>query len=256
MTVRIGTYNLHGLRDSLPALTRVIAGLRADVLCVQEAPRFGRWRARRRALAAAAGMRLATPGRLGGVAVLTGPRVRVLEARSHALRVFLGLELRGLAIAVVEAGGARLAVGSLHLDLHDPARVHHAAEAVALMERAAAPYGAAIVLGGDVNERPHQPAWRYLAGRLSDCYETAAASRLAYEELPGGRPEGRPVERSGGRSGGLTFPAARPSARIDGVFAAPEARVLSCGGAEAAAADLAAASDHLPVVAELRLPVG
>ncbi|MEU6730335.1 endonuclease/exonuclease/phosphatase family protein [Nonomuraea wenchangensis] len=235
MTVRVGTYNLHGLRDSLPALTRVIAGLRADVLCVQEAPRFGRWRARRRALAAAAGMRLATPGRLGGVAVLTGPRVRVLEARSHALRVFLGLELRGLAIAVVEAGGARLAVGSLHLDLHDPARVHHAAEAVALMERAAAPYGAAIVLGGDVNERPHQPAWRYLAGRLSDCHE-AAASRLA--------------------SGGSTFPAARPSARIDGVFAAPEARVVSCGGADVAAADLAAASDHLPVVAELCLPGG
>ncbi|QYC40576.1 Endonuclease/Exonuclease/phosphatase family protein [Nonomuraea coxensis DSM 45129] len=238
MTVRIGTYNLHGLRDSVPALTRVIAGLRADVLCVQEAPRFGRWRARRRAFAAAAGMRLATPGRLGGVAVLTGPRVRVLEARSHALRVFLGLELRGLAIAVVEAGGARLAVGSLHLDLHDPARVHHAAEAVTLMERAAAPYGAAIVLGGDVNERPHQPAWRYLAGRLSDCHAAAAAARPA----------------GGGPPGGLTFPAARPSARIDGVFAAPEARVVSCGKVDAAAADLAAASDHLPVVAELCLP--
>ncbi|MCK2220721.1 endonuclease/exonuclease/phosphatase family protein [Actinomadura sp. ATCC 31491] len=239
--VRIGTYNLHGLRDSLPALTRVIAGLRADVLCVQEAPRFGRWRARRRALAEAAGMRLATPGRLGGVAVLTGPRVRVLEARSHALRVFLGLELRGLAVAVVEAGGARLAVGSLHLDLSDPARMHHAAEAVALMERAAAPYGAAIVLGGDLNEQPHQPAWRYLAGRLSDCGAAA------------------------GGGGAPTFPAARPAARIDGVFAAPGASVLSCGdgtgagtgpGTGADPADLAAASDHLPVVAELRFQLG
>jgi endonuclease/exonuclease/phosphatase family metal-dependent hydrolase len=227
--VRAGTYNLHGMRDSVPALTRVITAMRADVLCVQEAPRFGRWRARRRALAAAAGLRVATPGRLGGVAVLTGPRVRVLRAESHALRVFLGLELRGLAVAVIEAEGARLAVGSLHLDLNDPARVHHAAEAVALMERAAAPYGATIVLGGDLNEQPHQPAWRFLAGRLADCYAVA--------------PKGD----------GPTFPAAGPAVRIDGVFAAREARVVSCGGVDAGIADLAGASDHLPVVAELRV---
>jgi endonuclease/exonuclease/phosphatase family metal-dependent hydrolase len=229
VTIRIGTYNLHALRDSVPALTRVIAAMRADVLCVQEAPRFYRWRARRRALAAAAGLRLVTPGRRGGVAVLAGPRVRVLRAESHALRIFLGLETRGLAVAVVEAEGARLAVGSLHLDLNDPARLHHAAEAVALMERAAAPYGASIVLAGDVNEQAHQPAWRYLAGRLADCYAVA--------------PEGD----------GPTFPAARPGVRIDGVFAARDAQVVSCGGVEAVRADLAGASDHLPVVAELRV---
>ncbi|WP_188192879.1 endonuclease/exonuclease/phosphatase family protein [Nonomuraea sp. SYSU D8015] len=229
MTIRVGTYNVHGLRDSVPALTEVIAAMRADVLCVQEAPRFLRWRARRRALAAAAGLRPATEGRLGGVAVLVGPRVRVLRGESHALRVFLGLEARGLAVAVVEADGARLAVGSLHLDLNDPARVHHAAEAVALMERAAAPYGATIVLAGDINEQPDQPAWRYLAGRLADCYAVA--------------PKGD----------GLTFPAARPAVRIDGVFAARDARVVSCGGVDAGIADLAGASDHLPVVAELRL---
>ncbi|MGN9839569.1 endonuclease/exonuclease/phosphatase family protein [Nonomuraea sp. H19] len=229
MTVRVATYNLHGMRSGLPALTKVITALRADVLCVQEAPRFGRWRARRRALAAAAGLRVATPGRLGGVAVLVAPRVRVLRAESHALRVFLGLELRGLAIAVVEAGGARLAVGSLHLDLNDPARMHHAAEAVALMERAAARFGAPIVLGGDINEQAHQPAWRYLAGRLADCYAVA--------------PKGD----------GLTFPAAGPAVRIDGVFAAREARVVSCGAVDAGLGELAGASDHLPVIAELRV---
>ncbi|MFC4119419.1 endonuclease/exonuclease/phosphatase family protein [Nonomuraea zeae] len=229
MTIRVATYNVHGMRDSVPALARVVAALRADVLCVQEAPRLGRRRAGREALAAAAGLRVATPARLGGVAVLAGPRVSVLHAESHALRVFLGLERRGLAIAVLAAEGVRLAVGSLHLDLNGPARVHHAAEAVALMEGVAARYGAAIVLGGDINERPHQPAWRYLAGRLADCHAAA--------------PEGD----------GLTFPAKSPSARIDGVFAARETRVVSCGGAEVTSADLSAASDHLPVVAELRL---
>lgn len=229
MTVRVGTYNLHGLRDSVPALGRVIAAARADVLCVQEAPRFGRWRARRAMLAGAAGLAVATPGRLGGVAVLVGRRVRVLHAASHPLRSFLGLERRVLAVAVVQAEGARLAVGSLHLDLNGPARMHHAAEAVALMERAAARHDAAIVLAGDVNEQPHQPAWRYLAGRLADCHAAA--------------PEGD----------GLTYPATRPSVRIDGVFAARGTHVVRCGGVDAARPDLTGASDHLPVVAELRV---
>ncbi|MFC7587573.1 endonuclease/exonuclease/phosphatase family protein [Nonomuraea antimicrobica] len=163
------------------------------------------------------------------MAVLVGRRVRVLHAESHALRTFLGLERRGLAVAVVQVKGALLAVGSLHLDLHDPARLHHAAEAVALMEAAAGRHGAQIVLAGDVNEQAHQPAWRYLSGRLADCYAVA--------------PKGD----------GLTFPAAGPSVRIDGVFAARGTRVVSCGVVDAAMPDLAGASDHLPVVAELRV---
>ncbi|MEV0384443.1 endonuclease/exonuclease/phosphatase family protein [Nonomuraea sp. NPDC050643] len=229
MTIRVATWNVHGLRDSVPALTRVVTALRADVLCVQEAPRFLRWRARRRALAAETGLRLATPGRVGGVAVYAGERARVLHAEAHALRSFAGLERRGLAVAVVEAEGARLAVGSLHLDLNGPARMHHTAEAVALMEGVAARFGAVIVLGADVNEQAHQPAWRFLAGRLADCHAVA--------------PKGN----------GLTFPAASPAVRIDAVFAAREARVVSCGGADVPIADLAGASDHLPVIAELRL---
>ncbi|NUP82379.1 MAG: endonuclease/exonuclease/phosphatase, partial [Nonomuraea sp.] len=73
------------MRDSVPALGRVIAALRADLVCVQEAPRFARWRVKRRALADAGGLRVVTPGRAGGVCVLAGPRVSVLEARLHRL---------------------------------------------------------------------------------------------------------------------------------------------------------------------------
>ncbi|MFC4007699.1 endonuclease/exonuclease/phosphatase family protein [Nonomuraea purpurea] len=215
----------------MPALVRVITALRADVLCLQEAPRSYGWRARRARLAASAGLRVATPGRRGGVAVFTAPRVGVLHAEHHVLRPFLALERRALAIAVVEAEGRRLAVGSLHLDLHEPARLHHAAEAMALIEGVARRFRATAVLGGDINEQPHQPAWRFLAGRLTDCHAAA--------------PMGD----------GLTFPARRPAARIDGVFAAREARVVSCGGVDAPMADLTEASDHLPVVAELRVGV-
>ncbi|SEG84693.1 Metal-dependent hydrolase, endonuclease/exonuclease/phosphatase family [Nonomuraea solani] len=232
MTIRVATYNLHGLRDSVPALTRVVTAMRADALCVQEAPGFLRWRARRRALGAATGLRQATQDRAGGTAVYVGKRARVLHAGTHALRAFAGLERRFLAVAVVAAGDARLAVGSLHLDLNGSARAHHAAEAMAIMEDVAAAYEAVIVLGADVNEREDRPAWRFLAGRAADCYAVA--------------PKGD----------GLTFPSRSPSARIDGVFAEREARVVSCGGADASIADLAAASDHLPVVAELRVEHG
>ncbi|WP_336216900.1 endonuclease/exonuclease/phosphatase family protein [Nonomuraea sp. LPB2021202275-12-8] len=208
---------------------RVITAMRADVVCVQEAPRLPNWRARRRDLAARCGLRVAAGRRLGGVAVLTGPRVRVLHAESHVLRVFAGLEIRGLAVAVVEVEGARLAVGSLHLDLDGPARFRHAAEAMALMRGVAGRFGAEIVLGADLNEHAHQPAWRYLAAQLTDCYAEA--------------PDGD----------GLTFTARRPQHRIDALFAARGMRVISCGRADASKADLAEASDHLPVLAELRV---
>ncbi|NUP69048.1 MAG: endonuclease/exonuclease/phosphatase, partial [Nonomuraea sp.] len=42
MRVRVASYNVRSMRDSVPALGRVIAALRADLVCVQEAPRFAR----------------------------------------------------------------------------------------------------------------------------------------------------------------------------------------------------------------------
>ncbi|WP_433510045.1 endonuclease/exonuclease/phosphatase family protein [Nonomuraea sp. CA-143628] len=224
---RVATYNVRGLRDSVPALVRVIESMRADILCLQEVPRFLNWRGRRRELAEACGLRVVAGGRLGGVAVFARPGIEVLAAEHHRLKVFVGLEVRGLAVAVLRVEGVPLAVGSIHLDLHGAARLRHAYEAMTLMERTAAAYGAAIVIGGDLNEQETEPTWRYLAGRLTDCRAAAP------------------------RGDGLTFPARRPRERIDAVFAAPELAVVSCGGAEAAEADLAAATDHLPVLAEL-----
>lgn len=231
MTVTIGTYNVRGMQDSVPALVRVITAMRADVLCVQEAPRFFSWRGRRTELAEAAGMRVAAGRRLGGVAVYTGPRARVLHAESHVLKIFLGLEIRGVAIAVVECDGARLAVGSIHLDLDGAARFHHATQALALVEQAATRFGAIAVVCGDINEQSHETTWRYLAGRLTDCYPRAP------------------------RGDGLTFTARQPRERIDAIFAGAGLAVVSCGGVDALPGDLVTATDHLPVVAELAVTV-
>ncbi|ETK36248.1 endonuclease/exonuclease/phosphatase family protein [Microbispora sp. ATCC PTA-5024] len=226
--LRVATYNVRSLRDDREALVRVVAAMRPDVLCLQEAPRFAGWRRRRRDLAARLGMTVAAGGRVGGVAVLAGSAVRVLRARSLRLRWYAGLEWRAVALAVVEKDGDRYAVASAHLDLVAGARLRHAVEAVAFLEEAARGSRAWPVLGCDVNERPDGPAWGHLARRYADCFTAAP------------------------RGDGRTFPSARPGARIDAVFAGRGLEVLSCGDAGAGPADLAAASDHRPVVAELR----
>ncbi|GII90216.1 endonuclease/exonuclease/phosphatase family protein [Sinosporangium siamense] len=227
MTIRVATYNVRSMYDDVGALSRVLRSIAPDVLCVQEAPRYWRWRHRRRRLAEGAGMTVAAGGRVGGVAVYVASGVRVVHDEGHALRRFPRLERRGLAVAVVEARGVRLAVGSMHLDLRADARLVHVAEAVELTEAAARAHGASVVLAGDVNEQDHQPAWRYLADRFTDCYAHAP------------------------RGDGLSFPARRPGRRIDAVFAAHDLTVLGCGIGEADSGDLSAATDHLPVVADL-----
>ncbi|MEO3812345.1 endonuclease/exonuclease/phosphatase family protein [Sphaerisporangium sp. B11E5] len=227
MVIRVGTYNVRSMYDDNAALTRVIRAMAPDVLCVQEAPRLLGWRRKRARLAGGAGLRVVSGLRAGGVAVLAAPDVRVLHAGGHLLRGFAGLERRGVALAVVERGGVRLTVASVHLDLSAPARLCHAAEIMSLAGRAAERFAAPLVLAGDVNEPPGGPVWRYLTRRLADCYPLAP------------------------RGDGLTFTARRPGRRIDAVFAAPALRVRSCGGVDTAAADLAAATDHLPVVADL-----
>ncbi|GLW10523.1 hypothetical protein Misp01_56510 [Microtetraspora sp. NBRC 13810] len=226
-TVRVATYNVRSMYDSVPALVRVIRALRPDVLCVQEAPRWLLWRRRRRQLAHASGMTVAAGLRRGGTAVFVGPGARVLHAEGHLLRGFFPLERRAVAIAVVEAGGLRLAVGSIHLDLDSSARFCHAAEALTLIRAAADRHGAEPVLAGDVNEQADQRTFRYIAGELTDCYPCAP------------------------RGDGMTFLARRPDKRIDAVFAGSGLTVVACGGAEADPDDLVRATDHLPVVAEL-----
>ncbi|WP_214103647.1 endonuclease/exonuclease/phosphatase family protein [Acrocarpospora catenulata] len=218
--IRVASYNVRGLRDDRAALARVIAALRADVLCLQEVP------LRRGPLEAVTGMRLVI-GRK--VAVLVADGVTVLYAGWHRLRWFPGLERRAVAVAVVEAAGLRLAVGSVHLDLHQGARVAHAPEVLARVEAAAARFGALPVLAGDVNEQPGQPCWRYLAGRLTDAYAVAP------------------------RGDGCTFPSRRPDKRIDAIFVGPGLAVRACGTTDPAPTpdDLRRATDHLPVVAEI-----
>jgi endonuclease/exonuclease/phosphatase family metal-dependent hydrolase len=136
--------------------------------------------------------------------------------RRTALRGFVAVHLRH--------GPVALTAVSTHLGLAPREREEHARELTDWMAGRHGP----LVVGGDLNEGPDEPAARWLGGRLYDCFTVA------------------------GEGDGNSFPARLPTARIDYVFVGQGIRVVRCRveGSEAAARG----SDHRPVVAELEIP--
>ncbi|HVB27455.1 MAG TPA: endonuclease/exonuclease/phosphatase family protein [Mycobacteriales bacterium] len=221
MTLRVLTYNVRSLRDSRAAVAAVIRRCAPDVVCVQEAPRFARWRAARAALARESGLVVATTDRVGGLCLLTSIRVRVQHPRWARLTRTPGQHQRVLCLAELSAGGESYTVGSVHLGGRQAERLRHVEELFGLIGAPAAP----LVLAGDVNEEPDGPAWRLLTERLVD-----AAVAVGSAEP--------------------TSTAAAPRRRIDAVFVDPGLEVVACQVPELPG--LAGASDHRPVLAVLR----
>ena len=221
-TLRVLSYNVRSMRDDTEALAAVIRGCRPDVVCVQEAPRFLRWRAKCAALARTSGMVVVTGGRpAGAMLLLSRLGVDVLATRDVLLPRTPGLHQRGLAVAEVRVGGARWTVAGMHLGLRADERLRHVDEIFATLGAPDAP----LVLAGDVNERPGEPAWSALTDRLQDAHAVA------------------------GRGDGLTYRSDAPYQRIDGVFADRSVTVVSCEVPERD--EVARASDHRPVLAVL-----
>jgi endonuclease/exonuclease/phosphatase family metal-dependent hydrolase len=219
------------MRDDPVALARVIRRLRPDVACVQEAPRFAYWRRDRRRLARETGLGIAVGRRPAGLELYAGARVALLHREHHLLTPVPGMHRRGLVLAVLDLGGVRLVAASVHLDLAAGPRLRHATEILASLDRVRSRFAAPVVVAGDINEEPGGAAWRLLATRFQDAYAVAS------------------------HGGGPTYSAAEPRTRIDAVFADREIEVLRCGVPEAPEllGDYPAASDHRPLLAELRV---
>ncbi|KUM97999.1 endonuclease [Streptomyces cellostaticus] len=230
--IRVLSYNIRSMRDDTDALARVITACAPDLVLVQEAPRFFRWRKKLARLAADSGMVVLTGGATAaGPAILCSLRATVERTEDVLLPLTPGLHRRGLATAVVRFGSARVGVISCHLSLQKDERYEQAG---LLLDRLAAMGVEHAVVGGDLNERPDGRTFRLLSDSLQDCRTTT----------PWG--------------GEFTSTPAAPHQRIDAVFATKGIEVLGCGvpldQPGITERDLRAATDHLPVLAALRIP--
>ncbi|AJC58961.1 MULTISPECIES: endonuclease/exonuclease/phosphatase family protein [Streptomyces] len=232
--VRVLSYNIRSMRDDQAALARVIRACAPDLVLVQEAPRFFRWRKAAERLARASGLVYVTGGAgTAGPMILAHLRAHVERTEDVLLPRTPGLHQRGLATAVLRFAGARLGAVSCHLSLDARERY---GQAGLLLERVAGLGVPHTVVGGDLNDRPDGRSFRRIAGLLRD---------------------GWAAEPWGGEH---TSTPHRPRQRIDAVFTTDGVEVLGCGVPRGLpglrTADLLAASDHLPVLAALRVPAG
>jgi endonuclease/exonuclease/phosphatase family metal-dependent hydrolase len=218
--IRVMSYNIHSSKDDLRALAGVVRTEAPDLVLVQEAPRRFRWRHKCAALADDVDMVVAAGGlpALGNLIIVT-LRVKVHETWCLRYPLTPGRHLRGAAFARCSVKGARFTVSGSHLatdPIERPAQAAQWKSALAALE-------GPLVAAGDLNEGPAGGAWRTVADGF-------AAPRDA----------------------ALTYPATLPRQRLDAVFVSPDIVIESYDVIDTDRARRA--SDHLPVLADLRLP--
>lgn len=234
-TLRVMSYNIHhgegidGKLD-LERIARLIRDARADIVGLQEVDR-GCARTQKRDLPAELAQltgltvrfdkNIAHDGGDYGNAVLT--RFPIKRAQNTPLKSFANGEQRGVQQLVLDVHGREVLFLNTHLDARrDPVeREHSATELRALV---AAAGGKPVILVGDFNAVPTAPSVVAVRDFLAD----------AWMLLDQGH--------------GYTIPVRQPTRRIDYVFitrATIEPLKMEVLRSEA--------SDHLPIVAELRL---
>ncbi len=226
--VRVLSYNIRSQRDDRRALVRVIRACAADLVCIQESPRYWRPEGQAAWLARQTGTVILSGGgrTAAGPLILGGLRATVLRRADLLLPKKPRLHARGFATAVVRLGrAAPFSLTSCHLSMNSDERL----EQFRLLpgQRAGAEHA---VIAGDFNEHPEDRGWQWLAESHQDAWATAPWGG-EYTSHPGD-----------------------PLQRLDAVFATPAITVLAAGVPPLDHHDLMTATDHLPVLAVLRVP--
>ena len=226
-TLRLLTYNVRSMRDDRAALGRVIRSAEPDVVLVQESPRFLRWRSLCAELARRSNLVVVSGGRpAASNLILSTLGVDVISTADVLFSTDPMMHQRGTAIAVLSKEGARFAVAGIHLDLAEAPRLRHVGELDRHIAEAV-PSDVPVIVAGDANDRPGSLTWQALATERQDAVAVARAN------------------------GTFGWTGEEPENLIDGIFADPRLTVTAAhvlGGA-----DVAIASDHRPVLAELEL---
>jgi len=222
--IRVLSYDVRGLRGDPSAVVGVIRATRPDVVLLQQAPTSTRWRSRCAALAREADLVVVGGDRkAAGNMVMSHMRNKVLGVISTPLPGSWR-QRAGMVLAVLEASGSRVVVISTRFALDT---THRGRQADALVSQIGG-LGDQVICGVGINDDPGTSAWNTVAARLRD----------AYAVVPDG--------------GGPTFPAFAPTRRIDAIFVSEAVTVLAAG-VPAGLPAAAAASDHLPVLAQVML---
>ncbi len=226
-TLRLLSYNIRSLRDDGDAVARVIRDAQPHVVCIQEAPRFLRWRSICAALARHSGLVIVGGGRPAAANLLMSSlAVDVRRTEDVLLSKARRLHQRGVAMAELSLLGSRFVLAGTHLDLEEPARIRHIGELHGHVDAFAGDLPS--IIAGDMNDLPDSPAWTLLDRARPDVHSAV------------------------GVGDGFTYSATDPVRRIDGVFA--DRRVRPVSAAVLASADTRAATDHCPLLVELELP--
>jgi endonuclease/exonuclease/phosphatase family metal-dependent hydrolase len=233
--LRVMTYNIHvgvGMdkKQDLARIAEVIKGERPDLVGLQEVDR-GVERTGRvdeiRELARLTGMEYAFAHNLDyqggqyGVAVLS--RFPILSIDHRRYLNTREPQRRGFLRVVVEVKGRRVSFVTTHLDWqHEDGRLYEARQLLDALASVPGP----LIVTGDFNEGSEGGAYQLmLKSGFADAW---AQTRLGIAELPGD---------------GATYPADKPSKRIDFVFYRVDGTMRSLG--EAVRYTLA--SDHRPL---------
>jgi endonuclease/exonuclease/phosphatase family metal-dependent hydrolase len=218
--LRIVTYNVRSCRGGVDLVADVLQSASPDIVCLQE---YGRTRTLRR-LTRRLGMEAASSwrplNRLRNAVLYRIPWELAAVVRStlpaeHGVR-------RGVLVVDLRAHDVALTVASTHLSLRAGERRAQASAVAELLDR-----DGPLILAGDLNEDPSGVAVRTLNHRMHDVFARA------------------------GDGPGETLPAERPTARIDYLFTS--AHIIPERAWVPASAEVLRASDHRPVIADLRV---
>lgn len=241
--LRVLTWNVRDLLDDPLAVARVIRAADADLVCLQEGPRWPGSRWRLASLARASGMLFVDGGRgAAGCALLASLRADVRSVRMLRLPVAGRLQRpRGAVLAeVAPVGCLGVALGVVHLGLSGEERMRH----IPMLREAVAGLGSPRALvAADLNEAAGGEAWTAWQPLCADPLATMTRT---------GKHAAAPAAPSA-HIGEPTFPVRRPRHRIDAVLVGG-LDVIEYDQWRPDATDLAAASDHRPVLVVVDVP--
>jgi endonuclease/exonuclease/phosphatase family metal-dependent hydrolase len=238
VTLRVMSYNIHhgeGLdgKLDLARIAQVIIDAKADIVGLQEVDR-GTERTQRRDLPAELAKLTGLTVRFDrniphqggdyGNAVLT--RFPIKRATNTPLKSFANGEQRGVQQLVLDIHGREILFLNTHLDARrDPTEREHSATELRVLVQAAG--AMPVILVGDFNAAPD-------AKSIAPLREVLADTWPAVNNDPG-----------------FTIPVKKPTRRIDYIWITPGAITPV-----SMAVPYSEASDHLPIVAVLRLEDG